>query len=160
METNTESPYAACAMQILEVVPAVMRAIRGQMRSHRSELSVVQFRALAYLNRWPGASLSGLAEHIGLSLPTASKLVQTLLVRGYLRRKVDPRDRRRTALTPTAKGRRILTSARKATRAYLAEALRALPKEQCIAITAAMQTLLPLFLTDLAATPLPTSPNN
>ena len=63
-----------CAAHLLEIVPAVMRTIRGQMRSHSAaELSVVQFRALAFLNRRAGASLSDLAEHIGLSLPNGLK---------------------------------------------------------------------------------------
>ena len=60
-----------CARQVLEIVPLVMAAIRTEIRTHRgSELSVPQFRVLIFLNRHAGASLSDIAEHLGLTLPS------------------------------------------------------------------------------------------
>src|SRR5207237_10500779 len=101
-------PTTRAAAALLEVVPAVMRSIRLKMRESTSdELSVVQFRSLALADYQPrGASVSQIADHIGLTMPSASKLVEGLARRGYLHRRRDARDRRMTILFPTAKGRR------------------------------------------------------
>lgn len=126
-----------------------MRSIRCQMRDHTGvTLSIIQFRTLSYLNRKPGESLSGVAEHIGLTLPSASKLVQSLLLRGYLTRQIDRRDRRKSALAPTSKGVKILESARKATRAHLADELSKIPGEQLQMIVGAMAALREVFSDD------------
>ena len=79
-----------CARQILEIVPMVMRAIRTEIRSHRgSELSVPQFRVLIFLNRHEGASLSDIAEHLGLTLPSTSKMIDGLVARNMVTRQMD-----------------------------------------------------------------------
>ena len=85
-----------CARQVLEAVPLVMLAIRTEMRRHRgSDLSVPQFRVLVYLNRHAGASLSDIAEHMGLTLPSMSKMIDGLVLRGLVLRRTNPADRRR-----------------------------------------------------------------
>ncbi len=82
----TTSPDA-CAQEILDVVPVVMRSIRAEMRRHRTaDLSVPQFRTLAFIDRNADASLSDVAEHIGLTLPSMSKIVEGLVVRKFVTR--------------------------------------------------------------------------
>ena len=148
---SNSAAYADCAAQILELIPAIMRVVRAQMRSRRSvELSVVQFRTLAFLDRRRGASLSDLADHIGLTLPTVSKLVQGLVERRFLRRQTDATDRRRSALAATPKGQRILIAARTATRQHLVLQLQKLSSKDCDAVINAMQILRPVFLGDVA----------
>ncbi|NTU48601.1 MAG: MarR family transcriptional regulator [Syntrophobacteraceae bacterium] len=136
-----------CARQLLEAVPMVMRAIRAEMRRHReSDLSVPQFRALIYLNRHEGASLSDLAEHLGLTLPSMSKMINVLVVRNLVARCTDLGDRRRVVLTPTAGGRKAMESAYEVTRARLAERLAALPPCECATVMEAMKSLRSLFV--------------
>src|SRR5258708_38822922 len=65
----------ACARDLLDTVPLVMRIIREQMRRHRSGLTVVQFRALCFVSMTADSSLSAVADFIGLSLPALSRLV-------------------------------------------------------------------------------------
>ena len=92
------------AAELIEVVPSITRAIREQMRQHRTaELSVTQFRVLGYINRHAGASLSDVADHIGLTLPSMSKLVDLLVERKFVVRETDERDRRRMTLALTAR---------------------------------------------------------
>jgi DNA-binding MarR family transcriptional regulator len=150
MESISGTSADACAGEILEVIPAIMRAIRTQMRGHSEALpSVVHFRALAYVNRNAGAAdVSGVAAHIGLMLPAASKLVQALLTRGYVERSADPGDRRRAVLRPTAKGRKVMEAARRATREYLAELLGDLDAPTRARIASAMRALRPIFAAD------------
>src|SRR5436305_12902213 len=104
--TAPHATPASAAAALLEVVPEVMRSIRLKMRQATSaELTVVQFRSLALADFQPGgATVSDVAEHIGLTMPSASKLVDGLVRRGYLRRRSDLRDRRISSLGPTATG--------------------------------------------------------
>jgi DNA-binding MarR family transcriptional regulator len=52
-----------------------------------------------------GTALSDVIAGLGLSKQTASQLVDTLVVRGYLQRTVDPDDRRRVLVALTERGR-------------------------------------------------------
>jgi DNA-binding MarR family transcriptional regulator len=68
-----------CAREILDVKPVVMRFIRAEMRRHRAPgLSVPQFRTLVFIERSEGSSLGTVAEHLGLTPPSACKLVDGL----------------------------------------------------------------------------------
>jgi DNA-binding MarR family transcriptional regulator len=135
-----------CAQEILEVVPAVMRTIRAEMRRHRmADLSVPQFRTLAFIDRKADASLSDVAEHIGLTLPSISKIVEGLVVRKFVTRQTHATDRRRMTLALTARGLTALQASRAATRACLAEDLATLSDRQRDTIVQAMEILRPVF---------------
>ena len=71
----------------------------------------------------PEASLSALAEHLGVSRPTASVLVDRLVQWGLVARGTDPAERRRAVLRLTPAGQRQLAEARQHTQARLAERL-------------------------------------
>lgn len=139
-----------CAREVLDVVPLVMRAIRAEMRSHRTpDLSVPQFRALLYLRHHPGTSLSAVSDHLGLTPPSTSKLVDGLVARGLLTRETSPSDRRRVMLLVTPPGEAILQAASEATLARLAEALARLDEGGRAAVLEAMQALRALFSTSV-----------
>src|SRR5215217_3088460 len=107
---------AACARAMLDGMPQVMWFIRRQMRRHRTHrLSVPQFRTLVLLDRYPTASLSSVAEHLGAALPTASRMVTGLVDKGLVVRRECPTDRRQMALVLTPKGRSVLNTARRET---------------------------------------------
>jgi DNA-binding MarR family transcriptional regulator len=108
----------------METVPRIMRAIRAEMRRQGAPLlSVPQVRSLAFLHRSPGACLSDLAEHLGVSRPTASALVERLVKRGMVTRTTDPRERRRIVLTLTPLGDRHFRRTRRSTQAWMATVL-------------------------------------
>jgi DNA-binding MarR family transcriptional regulator len=147
METSTlRSSVGECAHEVLDSVPMVFRAIRAELRKYGAkEMSVPQYRTLAFVYRNEGASLSDVCEHIGLTLPTMSELVDGLVAKGLLNRRTDPEDRRRMTLTLTQPGRARLESARAATMAYLEEKLRRLSASDRATITLAMRMLTELF---------------
>ncbi len=141
-----QSPEA-CAVDVLEVVPLIMRNIRREMRSHRtSDLSVPQFRTLAFLNNNEGASLSDVAEYIGLTLPSASKLVDGLVGHNIIIRKSSEDDRRRIVLSLSSLGKDTLQVSYQATLAYLVQLMTALSDADRQIVMHAMQLLKPLFL--------------
>ncbi len=135
-----------CAGHVLEVVPTIMHAIRAEMRGHRApELSVAQFRMLTFLSRHEGASLSDVADHMGLTLPSMSKMMDGLVTRGLVARQEDPHDRRRVTLALTAEGRKTFDRSRKATQACMSGWLSALSEPERETVISAMEALRPIF---------------
>ncbi|HVN55066.1 MAG TPA: MarR family transcriptional regulator [Anaerolineaceae bacterium] len=134
------------AHEILDVVPIIMRTIRREMRSHRGpDLSVPQYRAMNFIRNHPGASLSGVADHVGLTLPSTSKLVDGLVGRGLVIRQESELDRRRVDLKLTQQGDSILVAAYQHTQACLARMLTGLSPGDREEVIAAMGVLRPVF---------------
>ncbi len=139
---NSTPSADECAALLADTVPLIMRTIRAEMRKHRSaDLSVPQFRALAFIGRHPGTSLSAVAEYIGLTLPSISKMIDRLKARGLVARRDAPDDRRRICLELTPLGQATWQSSTQATRTHLAEQLAALSPEERTVITQAMRSL-------------------
>jgi DNA-binding MarR family transcriptional regulator len=137
---------AACARAVLDGMPPVMWFIRKQMRKHRTGgLSVPQFRALCLLSQFPTASVSLVAEHLGSSTPSASRLVTGLVSRGFVTRKACRDDRRQVTLVMTQRGKSVLAAAQQATQDRLAEQMEQLSPEQRAAIASAMVVLGEVF---------------
>jgi len=129
-----------------------MHAIRAEMRSRRTpELSVPQFRMLTFLKRHEGASLSDVADHMGLTLPSMSKMMDGLVTRGLVTRGAHPDDRRRVTLGLSADGRRIWERARKVTQACMVGWLSELSEAERDRVVEAMQALRPIFVPDREA---------
>jgi DNA-binding MarR family transcriptional regulator len=135
-----------CAHAVLDAVPLIMRSIRHEMRSHRApDLSVPQFRALVFLSRHQGSSLSDVATHLGLTAPSTSVMVNGLVSRDLVARRMDPADRRRVTLALTPVGQAAMESAYKMTESRLGDRLAALPEPERAMILQAMQALVPVF---------------
>jgi DNA-binding MarR family transcriptional regulator len=106
MPSDAAGPSArACAAEVLEIMPAVMDAMRAAMRHQvGDQLSVPQFRCLNYIARWPGCSVSAVAAFLGVTLPTASAMVDRLVRAGAVAPRVAQADRRRSELHVTTAG--------------------------------------------------------
>lgn len=141
-QLETQTTAAECAAALLDVVPQVMRVVRAEIRSHRGgELSVPQFRALAYLDRHPGSPLLAVAAHIGLTPPSMSKLIDWLIARRLVSRQTSDTDRRRVTLSLTPQGKSTLDRARRHTRVRLAEALATLTAAESATVAEALAVL-------------------
>ncbi len=113
-----------CAQTVLETLPQIMRAIHEEMRRHGAPLlSPPQLRTLAFLHRNPGSCLFRVAEHLGVTRPTASVIVERLVRRGMVTRAANPQERRRIVLDLTSTGAWHLQRARQATQTWMAAAL-------------------------------------
>ena len=104
-----------------------------------------QFRAMVLIANEPNASLSAVAEHLALSLPTTSRLVSGLVDKGLLARHGCPTDRRQVSLGVTASGRGVLDAAWSGTGLALAERLRDVPSDRRAAVVAAAGVIRELF---------------
>jgi DNA-binding MarR family transcriptional regulator len=134
------------ARKLLEVVPTIMQDIRTEMRRRRSlDLSVPQFRVLAFVDRNQGASLLEVARHMGLTSPSTSRLVDNLIGRDLMTRTDHPRDRRRVQLTVTTHGRTILQTSADETVSYLTRKLSGIDADSQEVIDKAVETLRTIF---------------
>ena len=148
----TAGAPAHAAREILRAVPLVMRTVRDEMRSRRAaSLSVPQFRALNFVGRHPGASLSDVATHVGVALPSMSRLVDGLVARKLVVRRGDAGDRRRLILRLTARGLAQVRVAHAFTEASIAARVSALGGDELAAITRAMELLQRVFAVKMAA---------
>lgn len=115
------------AKELLEVIPPLVRLIRAEIRgSAPSVLSVPQFRVLNNIRRGLN-TVSGIAEHHGVSQPAMTKMVNGLVARGLVRRRPHPGDSRQTLLLLTAKGRALHARTWAEAQRRLARHLKAVP---------------------------------
>ncbi|MGA3284913.1 MAG: MarR family transcriptional regulator [Verrucomicrobiota bacterium] len=141
-----DNPARQCAREILETVPLVMRFIRDQVRQRRTAgLSLPQFRTLVFLGCTKNSSLSAVAEHLGLSLPAMSRLINGLVDDRLVERQLVLTNRRQIALTLTARGQATLEKVRNEIRSQLADSLKNLPAAEQKTVQRAMRVLHKVF---------------
>jgi MarR family transcriptional regulator, 2-MHQ and catechol-resistance regulon repressor len=115
MSSVTERPAAkysdlerdAVALQaaVSELVRVYQFRDRDQICCH--DVSVTQCHALEILVEHGPMRLSALAERLFLDKSTTSRVVGTLVKKGYVEQRADEADRRASALHATASGRRL-----------------------------------------------------
>lgn len=135
-----------CARELMETVPQVFQSIRSEMRRGRgSDLSVPQFRTLRFIQTHVDTTLSTLADHLSLTLPSVSKLVDGLVQQQLVIRQEAASDRRCLSLGLTPAGESIVNSARAGAQASLIEKLNCLSPDELEIVHQAMEILRPLF---------------
>jgi DNA-binding MarR family transcriptional regulator len=90
---------------VMDVVPAVMDAIRTSMR-HGADgsLSVPQFRCLNFISGKPGCAIGDIAVFLGVTMPTASAMADRLVQAALVQPQTASGDRRRSRLEVTPAG--------------------------------------------------------
>ncbi|WP_196260193.1 MarR family winged helix-turn-helix transcriptional regulator [Pelagibacterium limicola] len=109
-------------LQLLHrVVLPLDRALQTADRA--TGCSAAQLSALGLLIYTSVSTLSGLAARERISVPTASRIIETLVRSGLVEREVYAADRRTVHLRATERGRRAVEIACRAREAALAEVL-------------------------------------
>lgn len=110
---STQMP-STDAERALDAFRTVFREIHARAASEwlSVDLSMAQLKALVWLARESGCTVSHLAETLHIGKPAASLLIDGLVHRGYVVRVQDTADRRRalTRLSPT--GEELVTRLR------------------------------------------------
>jgi DNA-binding MarR family transcriptional regulator len=104
------------------VLPALLRASRGAYgRAISAQLAAGGFDDVPRNGSYVlggivnhGGRAGDLVRQLGVSKQAASQLIDTLVLRGYLSREVDPADRRRIAITATERCRAAAAEIRRA----------------------------------------------
>lgn len=132
----------AAASQVMAVLPRVMDAMRRAMRAQLDgPLTVPQFRGLHFIDLQPGSSVSDLAAFLGVSLATASAMVDRLARAGHVHTQGSRSDRRRLELHLCAGGKAMLERMRQQIRGDLAQALEGRTPTELAALVGGLQVL-------------------
>ncbi|BAY22745.1 MarR family transcriptional regulator [Calothrix sp. NIES-2100] len=138
-----------CAAKMMETIPIIIKFFRTEMRRNAAflpeSLSVPQFRTLAFLDRHPSASLSQVAEHLGVTRATASTLTERLVQKDLVSRVENPQERRHVLLNLTDAGKYHLQQIRSLTSARIASVLTNLPEDQMKSVVEGLTVLSSTF---------------
>jgi DNA-binding MarR family transcriptional regulator len=135
------SPLSRRLREGLERIGAAMRAERW---GAAEGLNPTQLDALAFVaGRETGVRLRAVAEHLGVSQPTATDSVAALVRKGFLTKTADPEDGRAVVLRATIAGRALSRDIDHSETA-IDRALSSLPAEE-------QQTLLALVIKTIRA---------
>jgi DNA-binding MarR family transcriptional regulator len=132
------------AAELLELWHHLMRGSSEQMYALIAELdlSITQMKSLHVLvDRGSEVSVKELSDRLGLSLPGASRMIDTLLRRGWLERREDPDDRRMKRVRITDEGRKVLDRIESARLAGLEDYAASLTPEQRTRLSSALSDL-------------------
>ena len=130
------------AHRLLRLAPRVVQAARHYLRVQKlGGITLPQLRALAYVLRQPESTLGELAEHLAITAPSASVLVDRLVKQGLLEAKIPPENRRRVSLAITADGEAVVAQATRLWQAELARRLAPLTVEELGAAIGALESL-------------------
>ena len=104
-------------------------------------VSPVQLRALTALRQKREANLAQLAEEIGITVSTASRLVDRLVGADWVHRAPSETNRREISLTLTDDGKRLLRRYDRRRVVLLKECLERIPAERRDAVVSALADL-------------------
>jgi DNA-binding MarR family transcriptional regulator len=110
------------AREILEIIPLVMRTVAAELRAAGELPAPAHYGLLSMLSVRP-RMLTDLAAMQGVSLPTMSSSISTMVDRGWVKRTAPEADRRVVIIEVTATGRAALERVSRAAEVHLAEVL-------------------------------------
>ncbi len=147
--SHTTEPYEPPVESEAVVLPALLRAARGSYGTAiRAQLADSGFADVPRNGAFVlggmvnhGAPAAGLVRQLSVSRQAASQLIDTLVVRGYLERLVDPEDRRRMMIEPTERGRAAAAVVRSAVLAVDTKLASMITAEQLAAMRAGLVAL-------------------
>jgi DNA-binding MarR family transcriptional regulator len=119
------SPTRDTAREILKIVPVVMRTVAAELRAAGEMPAPAHFGLLTMLIEQP-RTLSELALLQGVSLPTMSNSISTLVERGWAHRSSPAKDRRVVLVEITPLGKATVERVGRAAETHLAEMLSGL----------------------------------
>jgi DNA-binding MarR family transcriptional regulator len=130
-------------------IPALLRGARGSYGDAiRARLAEAGFDDMPRNGSFVlggmanhGGSAGDLIRELGVSKQAASQLVDVLVLRGYLDRRVNPEDRRRLTLEVTERGRAAASAVRSAIMAVDSELATRITPEQQAGLLAGLNAL-------------------
>jgi DNA-binding MarR family transcriptional regulator len=113
------SPSRDAARDILKIIPLVMRTVAAELRAGGELPAPAHFGLLTMLSAQP-RTLSELAALQGVSLPTMSNSISSMVQRGWARRTSPVQDRRVVIIEVTPTGKAALERVGRAAEGHLA----------------------------------------
>ncbi|MDT3678595.1 MAG: MarR family transcriptional regulator [Burkholderiaceae bacterium] len=134
-----DRPQDSLGFLLADVSRLMRRAFARRLDG--SELTFAQARALVHLARCPGLRQVELASRLEIQPITLVRLLDELADRGFVERRVDPRDRRAWRVYPTARAEAPLASIRRAGASVREGALAGIDAKQAEALVRTLATM-------------------
>lgn len=134
-------PSLQTAQSLLTVTMLLMRSFSAEMRSGDEGLEPAQLGILMRLG-FGICTMSELAEHQSVRLPTISRSVSNLVKAGLVKRWTPEDNRRTTLLDLTPQGRRKMTNYKKKAELHVSGILAPLTDAERKRVDAALKTLI------------------
>lgn len=132
---------AKIAKLLFEAIPAYVHQMRAEVKQAApGNLSFSQFRVLSCLNRGV-RTVSQVADHLSVSQPAMTKMVNGLVTRGLIKKKPDKTDKRQILLFLTAPGESLYQKVINKAEGSLSESLRDMPQSDLVALEQALLSL-------------------
>jgi DNA-binding MarR family transcriptional regulator len=128
------------AHRILQVFPPLMRIVAAEVRRTDYAVAPAHFGLLAMLS-YGSHNLGELAEKQGVSLPTMSNSVSTLVERGWITRHPSKTDRRVMIVELTPLGKQILADVQARVEERVMELLTDLSQSELEQLISSMEIL-------------------
>jgi DNA-binding MarR family transcriptional regulator len=141
------------AREILEIIPLVMRTVAAELRASGDMPAPAHFGLLTMLGH-QSRTLTELALLQGVSLPTMSNSISTLVERGWVNRQSPAANRRVVMIEVTPTGRATLERVGKAAEARLVEMLGRLDLPSRRRLQAGLTVLREVFSKPAPAVPM------
>ena len=131
----------ATARDLLKVTMLLMRRLGARMRQGEKRIEPAHIGILMRVNLGP-CSLSELAAHQVVRLPTMSKSVGLLVERGWVMRWVPEDNRRHTMVDLTPEGRRVLDTMHRRAQRHVTEILSSLTAAERTRVQSGLEILI------------------
>ncbi|MBI2174777.1 MAG: MarR family transcriptional regulator [Candidatus Omnitrophica bacterium] len=109
MQNNSSTPIAfrrKVSLSVARLMPYILQGIQLDFFLKQG-VTQTQFLLLSAIRAFGHCTMGRLSDSMGVSPPTASGIVERLVKAGYLKRTLDPTDRRQVVVTLTANGHRF-----------------------------------------------------
>ncbi|WP_029480551.1 MarR family winged helix-turn-helix transcriptional regulator [Deinococcus marmoris] len=147
----------ACMRQLHRLVSdRMMGSLQSDLQGE--DVSFTQMTALYKVRAFAPISVTALAEHLGVSLPATSQLIQELVRRNLMERRENPQDRREKLLALSEKGQQFLSVKEKTMIGAYSELFQRAQPETLGRAEAAINALLHEIRPPVPPSPLPKEP--
>jgi DNA-binding MarR family transcriptional regulator len=142
-QLQNASDTQLCASEVLDAVFEVLLLVREQnaRQDRKKGATLIHIRAMGVLHKRPGMTLSDLADQLALTLSATSRLIDGLVAKGLVARRIPAGNRRTIALQLTQAGTKLHAHARGEARNALALLLQTLTPAQRAALRNSMLDL-------------------
>src|SRR5277367_2671384 len=127
MTKQTDGSHESMVDAVLSASRVLVAIAARSLADAGEEVTLTQYRSLVVLASRGPQSMATLAEAVGVTAPTASRLCKRLVKKGLVRRRTDRNDRRQVRLGLTEAGRQLVDTVSMRRRQEIADLLASIP---------------------------------
>lgn len=142
MHTSQPSPADDAVLEaVLGASRALVAIAARSLADAGEEVTLTQYRSLVVLASRGPQSLGALAELLGVTPPTVSRMCDRLVRKQLILRRADPKDRRQIRVALSARGNRLVEEVTHRRREEIAQLLASMSSSEQASVATSLQRL-------------------